>query len=38
MKSIQNGTRQRTVKMEQVLVRQENLYDKEYEALLFPIS
>ena len=35
MKSIQNGTRQRTVKMEQVLVRQENLYDKEYEALLF---
>lgn len=38
MKSIQNGTKQRTVKMEQVLVRQEDLYDKEYEALLFPVS
>lgn len=38
MKSIRKGTSQGTVKMEQVLVRPENIYEKEYEALLFPVS
>lgn len=38
MKSIRKGTGQGTVKMEQVLVRPENMYEKEYEALLFPVS
>ena len=38
MKSIRNGTGQGTVKMEQVLVKPENIYEKGYEALLFPVS